>query len=339
MKRSGIGLEAVAGWHNLAAAFGRAAAGSGRSPAVERFRAQLQPNLALLQRQILDESVPLGELTSFCIRDPKTRIIHAPCFRERVLHQALIAHVGPVLDATLVDDPFACRTGKGGLRAVQRCQQHLRRFEWFVQTDISGYFPAIDQQTLLGLLARKFKNPGLLRLLERIVRAYQASPGCGLPIGALTSQHFANYYLSGLDRWLLQQKPVRGMLRYMDDSLWCCDSKAAARDSLQRAECWLLENRGLEVKQPPRIGRCRDGTLFCGYRVLPGRLLLSRRRKRRYSERRRYWERAYLRGEIGAMTLQAGYAAALGITAHADASAWRGEQLRRRPLANSLLEV
>lgn len=339
MKRSAVGLQAIADWHNLAAAFDRAAAGSGRSPAVERFRADLEDNLAQLRQQILGECVPVGEMTSFCIRDPKTRIIHAPCLRERVLHQALIAHVGPVLDRALVDDTFACRKGKGGLRAVQRCQQHLRRFEWLVQIDIKGFFAAIDQQILLELLGRKFKNPGLLRLLERIVRAYQASPDRGLPIGALTSQHFANYYLAGLDRWLQARTEVRAMLRYMDDLLWCCDEKTAARHSLQAAEDWIADTLRLEVKQPARIGRCRQGTLFCGYRVLPGRLLLSRRRKRRYIERRRYWEGRFEQGRIGPRELQAGYAATLGITAHADAATWRGEQLRRRPLAKPLQEV
>ncbi len=88
----------------------------------------------------------------------------------------------------------------------------------------------------------------------------------GLPIGALTSQNFANYYFSGL-----------------------------------------------------------------------GRLLLSRRRKRRYAECRRDWEEAYSNGLIDSRTLQVGYAAAQAITAHADAVAWRREQLRRRPLADSLV--
>ncbi|RDH84315.1 MAG: hypothetical protein DIZ78_12270 [endosymbiont of Escarpia spicata] len=339
MKRSAIGLEVVADWHNLAAAFGRAAIGAGRNPAVEQFCANLESNLERLRQQILLESVPVGEMTSFCIRDPKTRIIHAPCFRERVLHHALMAHVGPVLDRTLVDDTFACRRGKGGLAAVQRCQYHLRRFEWFVQIDIKGFFASIDQQILLALLQRKFKDPGLLRLVERIIRAYQSSPGRGLPIGALTSQHFANYYLAGLDRWLLEQMKVRGMVRYMDDLLWCCDTKIQARQSLLAAETFIRNKLSLEIKQPPRLGRSRYGTLFCGYRILPGRLLLSRRRKRRYIERRRFWEHSFEQGRIDALGLQAGYAATLGITAHADAAAWRSEQLCRRPLANLLAEI
>jgi len=66
---------------------------------------------------------------------------------------------------------------------------------------------------LLALLERRFKDPGLLGLLWRIVDAHHATPGKGLPIGALTSQNFANYYLSGLDRLLLEGAGVSGLVR------------------------------------------------------------------------------------------------------------------------------
>ncbi len=339
MKRSRVDLAAVADWHNLASAFGRAAAGCRGNSAAERFRDDLDANLHQMQQEVMQGNVRVGAMTSFCIRDPKTRIIHAPCFRERVLHHALIAHVGPILDRSLVDDTFACRKGKGTLAAVQRCQHHLRRFPWFVQIDIRSFFAAIDHEILLSLLSRKFKNPELLKLLERIIFFFSTESGKGLPIGALTSQHFANYYLAGLDRLLLEAIGVRGMVRYMDDLLWCCDSKEEARKSLHEVRIFLADTLQLAFKEPVRIGRNVHGTLFCGLRVLPGCLLLSRRRKRRYSERRQYWENQYAQGKISRGKLQAGYAAVLGMTMHTDAIGWRRAQLRRKPVAKLLEEV
>jgi len=38
-----------------------------------------------------------------------------------------------------------------------------------------------------------------------------------LPIGSLTSQYFANYYLDGLERFLDDDKRVQASARYMDD--------------------------------------------------------------------------------------------------------------------------
>lgn len=192
---------------------------------------------------------------------------------------------------------------------------------------------------LLALLARRFKDPGLLGLLWRIVDAHHCTPGKGLPIGALTSQNLANYYLSGLDRLLLEGARVRGLVRYMDDLVWWGDDRAGVRDALEQACAFAKERLLLDIKTPIQLGRSRDGLSLCGYRIFPGRLLLSRRRKRRYAECRQQWEDAYLAGSIDACTLQAGYATAQAITAHADAAAWRREQLRRRPLAQSLADL
>ncbi|MEN8197429.1 MAG: reverse transcriptase domain-containing protein, partial [Pseudomonadota bacterium] len=326
-----MGLPDVADWHNLAAAFHRAAKGARNGAAAQRFRAHLEERLGTLRAEILDGTVEVGEMSSFRIRDPKPRLIYAPDFRERVLHHAVMAHVGPVLDRALVDDTYACRRGRGTLAAVRRCRQHLQRFPWFVQIDIRGYFASIDHAILLRQLGRKFKTPGLLSLLDRIVDAFHTVPGKGLPIGALTSQHFANFYLSGLDRRLLEDKTVRGLVRYMDDLVWWLDDRETARATLSLAGTFAQETLALTIKDPPRIGRSRDGLLFCGYRILPGAVLLSRRRKRRYAERRRYWEQACAAGRIDERTLQSGFAAVLGMTRHANAASWRREQLQRHP--------
>ncbi|MBL8252321.1 MAG: hypothetical protein JNJ76_01795, partial [Candidatus Competibacter sp.] len=115
VRRSRVGLADIADWHNLAAAFRRAARGKSERDEVRLFRAGLNGELARLREALLDGSVEVGRMRSFRIRDPKPRIIHAPCFRERVLHHAVMAHVGPALDRALVDDTYACRVGKGAL--------------------------------------------------------------------------------------------------------------------------------------------------------------------------------------------------------------------------------
>jgi hypothetical protein len=255
MKRSPIDLEAVADWHNLAATFRRAALGKRARPEVQRFAANLEAELARLRCDIVTDTVQVGHTRRFRIRDPKPRIIHAPCFRERVLRYALMAHVGPVLDRALVDDTFACRTGKGALAAVQRAQHHARRWPWWAKIDIRSYFASVDHAVLKDLLARKLKDPRLL---------------------------------------------------------------------------------ALTVKEPAILGRSRRGLSFCGYGILPGRLLLSRRRRRRYADCRKQWEDAYQEGQIDERALQAGYAGALAITGHADAAIWCHEQLRRAPVAGAL---
>ena len=204
MKRSAVGLAEIADMHNLAAAFHAAARGKRGRGDVEAFRGDLDRELSALHAGLLAGTLSPAPMRRFRIHDPKPRLIHAPCFRDRVLHHAIMAHVGPVLDRTLVFDTYACRAGKGTLAAVQRASAHARRNDWHAQIDVRGYFASIDHAVLLDLLARQFKNRGLMLLLARIILAHEDSPGRGLPIGTLTSQHFANFYLGGLDRRLLE---------------------------------------------------------------------------------------------------------------------------------------
>jgi hypothetical protein len=331
MKRTGLCLEQVASASNLAQAFWRAAKGSPRDRQVALWRARVDQELATLGVGILSGQLELGRFRTFRIRDPKPRTIRAPCFQERVLHHALMAVVGPCLDRALVDDTFACRVGKGAHAAARRAQVHLRRFPWRVQIDIRAYFASVHHVTLKALLRRRLKGAAGLTLIDRIVDCHADGPGRGLPIGALTSQHFANYYLSSFDRFLLEQLRVCGMVRYMDDIVWWCSSEREARDGVQRARTFLADQLRLEIKATPCVAASRQGLNLCGFRVFPGALLLSPRRKRRYAAARKQWERAYLDGVIDERTLQAGYAAARAITGQADANGFCREQLRRVP--------
>lgn len=329
-KRSPITLADVTTLDTMTRAFWQAARGKSEREDVRRFTANLDAELAQLGEDIRRGGAPEGRWTSFEIFDPKPRRILAPCFPDRVMHHALMMHMGPVLERTLVDDTFACRQGKGTLAAVLRAQHHVRRFPWFVKADARAYFASIDHAHLRGVLQRRFKDPGVLALCDRILNRTPDPPGRGLPIGALTSQHFANVYLDVLDRYLLETLRVRAMVRYMDDVVWWCDSREAAKETLIAARSFVAEARGIELKPSAVIGRSEQGLPFLGFRVLAGTLRLSLRRRRRYAAARQRWESAFAVGAIAARELQTGYAATFAVTAHAEATAWRRSELLRR---------
>ena len=92
---------------------------------------------------------------------------------------------------------------------------------WSLKLDVRRFFDSVPHGTLMILLERRFKDRRLLELLTRIVTAYRGKSGVGLPIGSLTSQHFANFYLGWLDRFVKESLRVRAYVRYMDDMiLW-----------------------------------------------------------------------------------------------------------------------
>ena len=72
-----------------------------------------KPEISALRTEILNQTVRVGQGHRFEIRDPKPRAIFAPCFRERVLHHALMNRIGPVLDRAL-DQRLLCLSRRQG---------------------------------------------------------------------------------------------------------------------------------------------------------------------------------------------------------------------------------
>jgi retron-type reverse transcriptase len=326
MKRLLVRLEEVADWDRLAWSAYRAARGKCHSREVRTFLARCDEELKRLQLEILNGTIEVGKGIQFRIYDPKPRLIHAPCFRERVLHHALMDCLGPTLERSLISDTFACRTGKGPLAAVYRAQAHSRRLPWYAKMDVRGYFASINHAILLRRLQRRFKGHGVLQLVERVVSAHHDSPGHGLPIGALTSQWFGNDYLDPLDRFLLESRQAAGFVRYMDDFVLWGQTRAEVGANARAAGEFLHQQLDLKAK-PPQINRSGHGVTFCGFRVLPHRLRLSQRRRKRYLRRKQFWEAAFCEGRISALELQKAYASVHAMTERAAAVPFRKRAL------------
>lgn len=74
------------------------------------------------------------------------------------------------------------------------------------------------------MLANRFKDKVLLKVLSQIIDSYQAIAGKGLPIGNLTSQYFANHYLAFADHHIKEKLHASAYVRYMDDMvIWADD--------------------------------------------------------------------------------------------------------------------
>jgi hypothetical protein len=283
---------------NLCLAFWRAARGKWQRGHVRDFAYNLERNLRRMGAQLLRGDFPFGRYVSFQIWDPKQRTIHAPCFQERVAHHALMNLCEPIFDRLAIHDTFACRRGKGRLAAIRRAESFCRSRAWFLKMDVRSYFPSVDHRILLQQLERKFKDIGLVRLFQRILSSYCTGPGRGLPIGALTSQHFANFHLAALDRFIKQQLRLRAYVRYMDDFVAWSEDKQALKQAVVEIRAFLDEKLRLEFKPTPFINRTRLGMDFLGYRIFPSHTRLTRRNTRRLSHRYRGYRHRLETGDI-----------------------------------------
>ena len=302
MRSSNVRLEQIADPDNLREAFLRAARGKGHQQDVVAFRGRVDHELAALRLEILAGAVPLGRFTAFTIFEPKERRIHAPCFRERVLHHALIGPCEADFDRWLIDDTFACRRGKGREAALRRAEHYSGRHGWFLKMDVQKYFDSIPHATLLEAVGRRFRDSRVVTLWQRIVGAYEAGPDRGLPIGALTSQHLANLYLGSVDRLAKEGLRMPGYVRYMDDmAVW--GEKTRLLATLDAIEAHLGE-LGLTLKPTWHLQPTTRGMDFLGYRVGPAGSRLNRTSRRRFLRRWSWCERALTAGQISEATAQ-----------------------------------
>ena len=239
----------------------------------------------------------------FWIRDPKERLITAPCFRERVLHHAIVRVCEPTFERWLIPDTYACRREKGRIAALLRAKTFSSRYGFYLKLDIRKYFPSIPHNRLDALLKRLFAEPQLVSLWSQVVKSYCPGAKSGLPIGSLTSQHLANAYLGQLDRLVKEELRVKGYVRYMDDMVLWGESTVALRNHLNAITEFLLGSLGLDVRSP-YINRVEHGIGFLGARVFPSHIVPSRSSRIRYRRRIRKLERLHADGSLSEMELQ-----------------------------------
>ncbi len=310
VRRAGSLFDRIVSFESLCRAARRAALGTRTKVPVARFLQDLEPEVLALRRELEDGTWRPSPARTFLLTDPKPRRIAAVSFRDRVVHHTLMAEVGPVLDATLVFDSYACREGKGGHRAVLRAQRFARgtRDGYLLRTDVEHFFETVDHDVVLGLVRRKIKDARTLVLLERIVRVpvEGSAPGKGLPIGSLTSQHLANFTLGALDHLAKERLGLRRYVRYMDDVVVFSGRKEALHEALAAMRGFVEEELLLRLKESAtRITPVADGFPFLGFRVFPGSVRLGRVARLRFTRRLRAKERACREGRMDEATLAA----------------------------------
>ncbi len=329
MKRAGHLFDQVFQWTNLREAAARALRGKRDRADARRFASDLDGQLSAIRDQLAAGAIVLGRCRQFVVDDPKERIITAPDFPERVVHHALVNRCEPVFERWLIDDTYACRVGRGRIAAVMRAQCFARRFGYYLKLDIREYFESIPHAELLDRLNRLFKDPRLLDLFKQIVTSFRSLVGRGLPIGSLTSQQFANFYLGWFDREVKEHWGVKGYVRYMDDMLLWAGSAGCLRELRGRATAFLRDELQLTVKPHPYLNRSRHGLDFLGCRVYPNRLTLNRRSRVRFRRKLAALEAMGRRGHITEAELQQPGTAIVAFARAADVNSF---QFRQRVL-------
>ncbi len=198
---------------------------------------------------------------------------------------------------------------------------------YVLKCDIRKYFYSIDHEILLNKLKNIFYDKEIISLLEEIINSTNFNyindsieqvvkseerrlnnlhindlknkltslyslpkykKNKGLPIGNMTSQILAIFYLNDLDHYIKEKLKIKHYIRYMDDFILFHHDKDYLKFCLKEIEN-ILSDLKLELNNKTQIIEIHNGFSFLGYKFILNKkklhILLNSKTKRRIKKR------------------------------------------------------
>lgn len=278
-------LDQVASFENLEKAFTECSRRKKKYSGYQNILIQKGEKLLNLQQKIKSENYLWGNYREFYVCDPKRRLVMAAPFIDRIVHHAIHRVIEPVLDKELSDNIFACRHGRGNRSAVQLLHRRLKIMgpdRYTLKLDIKQYFPSINHSVLIQILQKYLPDQSLNFLLWGLLKSQKefSERGCGIPIGNLTSQLFANFYISEIDQMICQGlntpyfwnheselNPDSFYIRYMDDLILISKSKKSVCETAEQIINFAENFLKLQIPVYKRMHLQKADIPFLGFLV------------------------------------------------------------------------
>ena len=202
------------------------------------------------------------------------RPLGIPCVEDRVVQTALRNVLEPIFEKEFHANSFGFRPQRGCKDALRMVEESLQSgYTCVVDADIRKFFDTIPQETLMKRVQEHVADSRVLKLIrlflkqEVLEETRRWTPENGTPQGAVISPLLANIFLNPLDHHMAANG--HKMVRYADDSVILCQSKAEADKALALMEAWC-EAHGLRLHSEKTciadLSQPGEGFDFLGYR-------------------------------------------------------------------------
>lgn len=268
-------LQAVLSRENLRQAFKRVRANKGAAGVdgldVNQTSAHLATAWPVTREQLLAGTYRPSPVRRVTIPKPDggERELGIPTVTDRLIQQALLQVLQPLIDPTFSEHSYGFRPGRRAQDAVLAAQAHVQSGKRIVvDVDLSKFFDRVNHDILMSRLRKHIDDMGVLRLIRAYLNSGIMDHGVcqrrveGTPQGGPLSPLLANVMLDEVDKKL--ERHGHCFARYADDcNVYVGSRKAGARVMALLRRCYAKLR--LEVNESKSAVASVFGRKFLGY--------------------------------------------------------------------------
>lgn len=204
--------------------------------------------------------------------DGSKRYLGIPCVLDRVVQQAILQVINPIIDPHFSNKSFGFRVGRDAHQAIKQAEQYYQEgYKVVVDCDLKSYFDTIHHQRLRAYLEEFITDKIVLKLIWKFLRSGILDKDIyietteGAPQGGPLSPILANVYLNKLDREL--EKREHCFVRYADDFVIYVKSKRAGERVMESITKYIEEDLQLTInRKKSKICGATSAT-FLGFNI------------------------------------------------------------------------
>jgi len=211
--------------------------------------------------------------------DGSKRYLGIPSVLDRVVQQAILQIINPIIDPHFSNNSFGYRVGRDAHQAIKVAEQFYQEgYKIAVDCDLKSYFDTIHHQRLRAYLEEFISDKIVLKLIWKFLRSGILDKDIyietteGAPQGGPLSPILANVYLNKLDREL--EKRGHRFIRFADDFVIYVKSIRAGERVMESITKYIELDLQLTINQKKSKVCGATNAVFLGFIIqnLKGKL-------------------------------------------------------------------